>query len=104
MNKLVLGAFVLGAFGFGARVHAQESSAFHTGSCPESTGTNWCAPLLSNEGWRLRYKSESPSDLMDLFWRYEIWVKEKAAVACIFEGGRGGTRINRCQTLSEVDQ
>jgi hypothetical protein len=104
MSRLVLGAFVLGAIGFSAGAHAQDLSAFYPDSCPESTDTRWCPPLLSKEGWKLRYEAESPRDLMDVYWRYEIWLRERAAVACIFQGGRGGIRVNDCTTLKEVEQ
>jgi hypothetical protein len=104
MSRLVLAAFILVAFGFSAGAHAQESSAFSSENCPESTAAGWCPPLLSKEGWKLRYKTENPPNLMDVYWRYEIWMREQAAVVCIFEGGRAGIHVNGCRTLNEVEQ
>jgi hypothetical protein len=104
VRRLVLGTYLLGAIGFSAGAYAQDTSAFHPDSCPEETATRWCPPLLSKEGWKLRYESESPRDLMDLYWKYQIWMREQAAVACILVGGRGGIRVNNCQTLNEVEQ
>jgi hypothetical protein len=104
VRRVVLGTYVLGAIGFSAGAYAQDLSAFYPDSCPESTATRWCPPLLSKEGWKLRYEAESPRDLMDVYWKYEIWMREQAAVVCIFKGGRGGIRVNDCQTLNEVEQ
>jgi len=101
---IVFVAIVLVAIGFSAGAQAQDLSAFYPNSCPERTATRWCPPLLSKDGWKLRYEAESPRDLMDVYWRYEIWLRERAAVACIFQGGRGGVRVNDCKTMNEVEQ
>jgi hypothetical protein len=101
---LVLGACAVGAFGFSACAHAQESPTFSSDNCPEKSAARWCPPVLSKEGWKLRYEAESPRDLMDIYWRYEIWIREPVAVVCIFEGGRAGIRVNGCRTLNEVER
>jgi hypothetical protein len=78
-------------------------SAFNTKDCPERTTVlPWCAPKLSAEGWKLKYKSESSPQLMDVRWVYEIRQREGATVACIFEGSRSGIRVNHCRALDEV--
>jgi hypothetical protein len=59
---------------------------------------------LSKEGWKLKYESVSPRDLMDLSWRYEVWIRERAAVLCGLSGSRGGRKMNFCKELSEVDR
>jgi hypothetical protein len=103
MSRIALGAFAFCALGFSASAHAQELSDFYADGCPESLVTRWCPPLLSKEGWKLRYKAESPRDLMDVYWLYEIWMRERAAVVCAFLGGRAGIRENGCKTLNEVE-
>jgi hypothetical protein len=100
----VFTAFILAVFVFGSYANAQESSDFSSDNCPEKTAARWCPPLLSKEGWKLRYKTESPQDLADAYWRYEIWMRGPAAVVCIFEGDRAGIRVDGCRTLHEVER
>jgi hypothetical protein len=81
---------------------AQLTTGFYSENCPERTSARWCPSQLSQAGWTLKYNSSSPADLMDAYWRYEIWIRERAAVVCVLIGGRGGERVNTCQALSEV--
>lgn len=73
-----------------------------TDSCPEKTPQRWCAPLLRQGGWALRYKTESPKDLADVAWLIEVWIKGSDALVCEFKTGRGGVRSNGCYSLTEV--
>jgi hypothetical protein len=59
---------------------------------------------LSKEGWKLKYESVSPRDLMDVSWRYEVWVRERAAVLCGLSANRGARTSKFCKELSEVDR
>ena len=83
---------------------AQLPAAFHK-ACPDAKTTErWCPPQALNEGWKLKYKSESPKNLADKYWRYEVWVHNEAAAVCMFLGGYAGTKINYCQELREVSE
>jgi hypothetical protein len=104
MRQVALNAILAGTFGLVGDAHAQISPSFHS-ACPEPTTiARWCPPQLSKEGWKLKYKSESPRDLMDSSWLYEVWVREQVAVVCALVSGRGGIRINDCRELNEVDR
>jgi hypothetical protein len=104
MKPLALNAILAGMFGFIGGAQAQISPSFHS-ACPESkTVANWCPAQLSQEGWKLKYETESPRDLMDSFWRYEVWIRERTAIVCALVGGRDGLRINGCNELSEVNR
>jgi len=95
-------AMLAGTFGLAGGAYAQLSPAFRS-ACPEAqTLASWCPAQLSQQGWTLKYKSESPQDLMDAYWRYEVWTREGSAALCEFNGGRGGPKANRCIELSEV--
>jgi hypothetical protein len=101
MKRLTLGVIAAVAPAFVAA--AQSSAAFNTTECPDrSSADRWCRTQLVKEGWTLKYKSESPSNLMDVYWMHEVWLRERTAVLCSHVGGRGGIRINECQILEEV--
>jgi hypothetical protein len=71
-------------------------------ACVETSDARWCAPKLRAGGWLLKYKTESPKDLADVFWRIEVWVKGSDALVCELKGGRGGLRSNGCYSLTDV--
>jgi hypothetical protein len=99
---LALTAMLAGTFGLVGGAHAQLSQSFHA-ACPKApTIASWCPDQLSKEGWTLKYKTESSPEMMDVYWRYEVWTREKLAVVCALVGGRGGNRVNDCKELSEV--
>ena len=103
MRTLAIGAMLVGASGF-AGAQAQIPSSLYSG-CPErKTIDNWCPAQLVKDGWKLKYETESPRDLADSYWRYQVWTRERLAVVCALVGGRGGIRINGCEELKEVDQ
>jgi hypothetical protein len=79
------------------------AAVYFTNCTDPTSGANWCPSQLTKEGWKLRYKSESSPQLMDAFWLYEVWVRDRSALACVYAGGRGGMRLNYCQALDEVD-
>ena len=81
--------------------HAVLPNSFLS-ACAEKSTIGWCPKGASREGWTLKYQAESPKDLADAYWRYEVWTREKLAVVCVLSGGRGGVRMNACQELSEV--
>ena len=66
----------------------------------------WCPSQLSKDGWKLRFKSESPKDLMDKFWKYEVWIRAQSAVVCALEVGYapGTPLVNECHELIEVER
>ena len=102
MRMQALTAILAGTFGLVGGAHAQLSQSFRA-ACPKaSTVASWCPDQLSKEGWTLKYMTESPLEMMDLYWRYEVWTREKLAVVCALVGGRGGLRVNDCKELSEV--
>jgi hypothetical protein len=104
MKAAAFNAVLAGTFGLVGGAHAQVSPSFHS-ACPDGTTiASWCPAQLSKEGWKLKYETESPRDLMDAHWRYEIWVGEQSAVICALVDGRGGVRVNDCGELSEVDR
>jgi len=102
MNTLARSALVSLALAFPAGT--QAAPAFNTEDCPERTGNRWCPSVLVKEGWTLKYRSQSSPELMDAYWTYEVWIRERTAMVCSHVGGRGGTRINWCQPLDEVNQ
>ena len=104
MRMLALTAVVAGAIGLANGAHAQLPPSFHSGCADETTVASWCPQQILREGWTLKYEAESPKGLMDAYWRYEVWAREKLAVVCVLTGGRGGIRMNGCQELSEVHQ
>lgn len=71
-------------------------------ACAEKTDARWCAPKLRAGGWALKYRTESPKDLENVFWRIEVWVKGPDALVCELKGGKGGLRSNGCYSLTEV--
>jgi hypothetical protein len=103
---VALNAVLAGTFGFVSGADAQVPPAFSSSkSCPDrTTGGVWCPSQLSKEGWKLKYQSDSPRDLADAYWRYEVWAREPVTVVCALVGGRGGIRVNDCQVLNEVDR
>jgi hypothetical protein len=101
---LALTAILAGMFGLTGGAHAQLSQSFHS-ACPgKRASASWCPDQISKEGWTLKYKTESPQDLMDVYYRYEVWIREKLAVVCVQRGVRGVDRVNSCTELSEVHQ
>jgi hypothetical protein len=105
MRKLALTAILAGMFGLTGGAQAQLSQSFHS-ACPgKPASASWCPDQISKEGWTLKYKTESSQDLMDVYYRYEVWIREKLAVVCVeLRSGRGGGRANACQELSEAHQ
>jgi hypothetical protein len=102
VRTVALTAILAGTFGLIGSAHAQPSQSFRS-ACPDKpTLARWCPDQVSKEGWSLKYKTESSQDLMDVYWRYEVWTRERLAVVCALVGGRGGVRVNSCQELSEV--
>lgn len=84
-----------------ARADSSKDDWF-TDSCPEKAQQRWCAPLLRQGGWALKYRTESPKDLADVAWLIEVWVKGADALVCELKTGRGGVRSNGCYSLTEV--
>jgi hypothetical protein len=104
MRQVALNAILASTFGLVGGAQAQISPSFYS-ACPERTTiARWCPSQLSKEGWKLKYQSESPRDLMDSYWRYEVWIREQVAAVCALIGGRGGIRVNDCTELNEVDR
>jgi hypothetical protein len=102
--RLAASAMLAGTVCCVGSAHAQLPGAFRK-ACPEAkTVERWCAPQAVSEGWKLKYKNESPPNEMDGYSRYEVWVRDQVAVLCMFVGTRGGTRINYCSELSEASQ
>jgi hypothetical protein len=102
VRTAVLQVIFAATFGIIGGAQAQISPSFYS-ACPERTTiASWCPAQLSKEGWKLVYETESPRDLMDASWRYEVWIREPLAVVCALVGGRGGIRVNNCRELSEV--
>jgi hypothetical protein len=101
---MVLNAIMLSAFGVAGAAQAQLSPAFQRCPGEMTKAFNWCPAQLSQEGWRLKYETESPRDLMDSYWRYEVWIRERLAVVCAMVGGRSGIRINGCKELKEAGE
>jgi hypothetical protein len=85
-----------------AAAMAQEVSPFNTDDCPEQPGYRWCASKASAAGWRLKYQSESPANLMDASWRIEVWVRGHEAMLCDYHAGRGRAPSSFCRELEEV--
>jgi hypothetical protein len=83
---------------------AQEASPFNTNDCPKRAVARWCGPKAMQQGWTLKYESASSADLMDVYWRIEIWTRNREAMLCQLHGGRGGIRSNGCEGLREVLQ
>jgi hypothetical protein len=106
VKQVALNAILVSTFGLIGGANAQMSPAFSSyKSCPDRTmGGVWCPSQLSKEGWKLKYQSDNPRDLADLYWRYEVWAREQTVVLCALVGGRGGIRVNDCQVLNEVDR
>jgi hypothetical protein len=102
MNARALAFALMGAAFFAGIAQADISEAFDSGTCPEQTVARWCSSQLRKEGWALKYQAGSPQNLADAYWRYEVWMRERAAVLCLLVGGRGGVTANRCQALDEV--
>ena len=97
-------AILAGTFSLIGDAHAQLSQSFQS-ACPGSqSSARWCPGQISKEGWALKYKTESPQDLMDVYYRYEVWTREKLAVVCVQRSARGGGRVNSCTELNEVQQ
>jgi hypothetical protein len=70
--------------------------------CPERTALRWCRPMLKEQGWQLKYAKESPRELMDKSYIYEVWVKDEVALVCLFEGGRGGIGRDDCISIPKA--
>lgn len=70
--------------------------------CVPKAAQRWCAPKLTQGGWKLKYQTRSPEDQTDVFWLIEVWVKGGDALVCELKGGRGGARSNGCYSLTEV--
>jgi len=104
MRVAAFNVMLAGTFGLATGAQAQPSPSFHAACADEPTLASWCPAQLSREGWSLKYKTESPPDLMDAHWRYEVWIREQLAVVCALVDGRGGVRVNACTELSEVDR
>ena len=102
MKVAALNAMLVGTFGMIDGAHAQLSPSFRAPCAERQTLASWCPVQLSQEGWSLKYETESPRDLMDSHWRYEVWTREQSAVVCALVDGRGGIRVNACTELSEV--
>ncbi len=102
MTRWGRGIICLSAIGLAGTVNAQGMSPFNTSDCVDRTSAHWCPSQAGQQGWKLTYKSESPRDLMDKYWNYEIWMRADAAVLCMFEEGRGGIRVDRCFDLRGV--
>jgi hypothetical protein len=82
-------------------VLAQASEPFNTEECRPQ---RWCPAEASAQGWKLKYESKSPENLADAYWRVEVWTRERHVMLCEHLGGRGGTRMNSCRSLREVEQ
>lgn len=72
-------------------------------TCAVKTQARWCAPRLEAGGWKLKYRSTNPADLVDVFWVFEVWIKGRDALVCELKGGRNGLRSNGCYSAIEVD-
>jgi len=83
---------------------AQPSSPFNTEECLRRTALRWCQSKATEQGWKKQYESKSPSDLMDVAWLIEVWVRGHDAFLCERRWGRAGERMNACRSLSEVVQ
>lgn len=102
MRMVALTAILAGTFGLVGGAHAQLSQSFRA-ACPAAPASaSWCPDQLSKEGWTLKYRTESSQDVMDAYWRYEVWTREKLAVVCALVSNRGGDRVNGCKELREV--
>ncbi len=77
-------------------------NAFDTQDCPEPSVFRWCASQAKRSGWTVTHRDQSPADLMDVSWLYELWQRDRAVVLCMYSGGRGGDRVNLCRALDEV--
>lgn len=86
-----------------ARAESSKDDWFDE-ACVEKTEARWCAPKLRAGSWAVKYRTESPKDLADVFWRIEVWVKGSDALVCELKGGRGGLRSNGCYSLTEVSK
>jgi hypothetical protein len=104
MRMVALIAMLTGPLGLIGSAHAHLTQSFRLACAGSRLSIVWCPDQISKEGWTLKYKTESPQDLMDAYWRYEVWTREKMAIVCVQSGGRGGMRINSCKELSEVDR
>lgn len=83
--------------------HADSSKDdWFSEDCAEKQQQRWCAPLLRQGGWRLKYQTRSPEDQTDVFWLIEVWIKGGDALVCELKGGKGGLRSNGCYSLTEV--
>jgi hypothetical protein len=102
MRALALIVIFAGVVGAVVSADAQLSQSFRSACTEKRTVASWCAQGVSREGWTLKYRAESPGDLMDAYWLYEVWTREKLAVVCVLTGGRGSISMNACQELSEV--
>jgi hypothetical protein len=82
--------------------HAQNMY-LDTKECPDRTRVErWCALQLEQQGWMLKYRSESPSNLADAYWYHEIWVRGDSALMCRLDLARAMVRSNGCEVLREV--
>ncbi len=101
----LVGAGVLIAAGlcaFGAALAASSKADWSNEDCAEKTQARWCAPMMRQGGWQLKYRSTNPEDLTDVFWNIEVWVKGGDALVCELKGGKGGIRSNGCYSAVEV--
>jgi hypothetical protein len=103
MRAIGFGIVISGALAVAASASGQASLDFDPASCPDRTSADrWCSSQLTKEGWTLKYKAESSPDLMDVYWKHEVWTQGRMALVCSHVGGRAGVRINGCHTLDEV--
>jgi hypothetical protein len=89
----VLTALVLGA---------QESPSSRENRICESDDITNCRSHLQSNDWVLRYKAESPHDLMDVHWLIEVWIKGDYALLCELRAGRARRATYKCQALETV--
>ena len=98
---LAVGVLLVLAAATGVRAESSKDDWFDEECVPKSI-QRWCVPKLRQGGWTLKYKTESPADLVDVGWLVEVWIKGSDALVCELKSGRGVPRSNGCYSLSEV--
>ena len=78
-----------------ARAESSKDDWFDEECVPKSI-QRWCVSKHKQGGWTLKYKTESPADLVDVGWLVEVWVKGRDALVCELKTGRGVPRSNGC--------
>jgi hypothetical protein len=91
---------LLSAVDLAGGAHAQSTFPSNASGCPERTVAVWCPSQAEQQGWNVKFKSETPHEMADAYWKFEVWVRERDTILCMLEGGR--VRINRCVPLQEV--